>query len=209
MRLAIEIFLHGAANHGRSRCAPDQNYLIQFARLHVCIGQRKFHRNHGAVNDRPNQRLQRASREFAHKHMAVGQRESQRGRVRYRKLVLDVNQRFAEFLRQFAVRRKIDLVVLQNLLVDKCLQQVINIIAAQVRVAVRRKYLKMSPSPVEISFSTEISNVPPPGRTRQLCRAAFHASHRPEPQPLVRSTGATLPVRQVSRHPSWLAVVHH
>ena len=55
--------------------------------------------------------------------------------------MLDLNQRLAEFLRQFAMRREVNLVVLQNLLVDKGLQQIVDVVAAQVRIAVRGKHL--------------------------------------------------------------------
>src|SRR5438309_1246492 len=53
-----------------------------------------------------------------------------------------VDQRFAEFLRQFAVRREVDLIVLQNEFVDESLQQIVDVIAAEVRVAVGGKDLE-------------------------------------------------------------------
>ena len=51
------------------------------------------------------------------------------------------DQRPAQLLRQFAVRRKINLVVLENFFVNKGLQKIVNVVAAEVRVAVRRKHL--------------------------------------------------------------------
>src|SRR2546429_3234135 len=50
--------------------------------------------------------------------------------------MLHVDQRFAKLLREFAVGREIDFIVLENLLVDKGLQKIVNIIAAEMGVAV-------------------------------------------------------------------------
>src|SRR5437764_14437204 len=51
------------------------------------------------------------------------------------------DQRPAQLLRQFAVRRKINLAVLENFFVNKGLQKIVNVVAAKMRVAVRRKHL--------------------------------------------------------------------
>src|SRR5579883_1657519 len=68
--------------------------------------------------------------------------KAQRHLFHFGELVLQGDQFLAEFLRQLAVRRKIDLIVLQNLLVDERLKQVIDIVAAQVCIAVGRKHLE-------------------------------------------------------------------
>jgi len=49
-----------------------------------------------------------------------------------------------------------------NFLTRDALQRVVNVIATQMRVTVRRQHLIISPSVVEISLRIEMSNVPPP-----------------------------------------------
>src|SRR2546430_14958733 len=50
--------------------------------------------------------------------------------------MLHLDQRFAKLLREFAMRRKIDFIVLENQFVDKGLQKIVNIIAAEMGVAI-------------------------------------------------------------------------
>src|SRR6266850_1390708 len=81
--------------------------------------------------------LSRASASaFVRVDATVRQREAKHGCFCFRELMLHADQGFAKFLRQFTMRRKINFIVLQNLLVDKGLEQIINIVAAEVRVAV-------------------------------------------------------------------------
>ena len=46
--------------------------------------------------------------------------------------MLHVDQRFAKLLREFAMRRKIDFIVLEYQFVDKGLQKIVNVIAAEI-----------------------------------------------------------------------------
>src|SRR6266478_1887145 len=55
------------------------------------------------------------------------------------KAVLHVDEGLAEFLREFAVRREIDFVVLKNQFVDESLEEIIDVVTAEVGVAVRGK----------------------------------------------------------------------
>src|SRR6202158_6456224 len=55
--------------------------------------------------------------------------------------MFDTNQRLAQLLRNPAVRRKVDLVILQNSFVRKSLKQVVDVIAAKMRVAIGGKNL--------------------------------------------------------------------
>jgi len=63
-----------------------------------------FDRAHRAVKHGTNEGVKRAAREFVNEHFAVRQRETKRGRVRFGKLMLYVDQRFAKLLRDFTVR---------------------------------------------------------------------------------------------------------
>ena len=56
--------------------------------------------------------------------------------------MLQIDERFAKLLRQFAVRRKVKLVVLENSFVDESLEQVVDVVAAEVRIAVGGKDLE-------------------------------------------------------------------
>ena len=50
--------------------------------------------------------------------------------------MFDGDEFFAQFLRQFGVRRKVHTMLLENLLVNESLQQVIDIVAAEMGVSV-------------------------------------------------------------------------
>src|SRR2546421_729644 len=50
--------------------------------------------------------------------------------------MLHVDQRFAKLLGEFAMRRKINFIVLENQFVDKGLQKIVNVIATKMSVAV-------------------------------------------------------------------------
>src|SRR5260370_2138014 len=56
--------------------------------------------------------------------------------------VVQLNQGFAKLLGQFAVRREINFIVLENQLVDKSLEKIVDVVAAEVRVTVGGKNLK-------------------------------------------------------------------
>src|SRR6266571_1261913 len=56
--------------------------------------------------------------------------------------MLHVNQGFAQLLSNFAMRREIDFIMLKNQFVDKGLQKVVNVVAAEVRVTIGRKNLE-------------------------------------------------------------------
>src|SRR5580704_3150329 len=72
---------------------------------------------------------------------SIGQWETQRGRFGFRELMLDSDERLAQFLCEFAVRREVELVFPKNLFVDEGLEQVVDVVAAEVRVAIRREDL--------------------------------------------------------------------
>jgi hypothetical protein len=50
--------------------------------------------------------------------------------------MLECDQGFAQLLGNFAMRRKVDFVFLQNFFVDERLQKIVNVVAAEMRVAV-------------------------------------------------------------------------
>jgi len=101
---------------------------------------------HGAVDDWPNQRF-KDSRSIPEQKLPRGAAESAEWRFLFRKLVLDGDKVFAQLLRKFGVRREIDAVFLKNFLVNESLQQIIDVVAAEVRVAVGGKHL------VDIAFA--------------------------------------------------------
>src|SRR5229473_7217380 len=146
VRLAVEVFLHRAANQRRARCAAYQNDFLNFAGLQLRVRERLPDWAHGAIDDRANQRFKSAPLEFLHIDGAVRKRKAQCGGFAFGKLMFDGDQVFAQFLREFRVRRKIDAMLLENFLVHKSLKQVIDVVTAQVRVAVGGEHL------VDIAF---------------------------------------------------------
>ena len=71
VRLAVEKFLHGAADERRARGAADENDFVDIGRLELRVGKRLLHRTHRAVDDRADQRLESVAREFVHEDGAI------------------------------------------------------------------------------------------------------------------------------------------
>ena len=147
MWLAVEKLLDSAADERRPRSAADEDDFFHVGGRKLRIGKRLFHGAHGASDDRTDERLEGAAREFVDEHGAVGQRETQRGSVGLRKLMLQGDEGLAQFLGEFGVRRKVDLIFLKNLLVDKRLQEVVDVVPAEMGVTVRREHL------IDVAFS--------------------------------------------------------
>ena len=141
MRPAIEELLHRAANQRRARGAADEDHFLHVPRLELCIGERLLDGPYGAVHDGPNKRLEFAAGKFMRKDFSVRQGKVEYRGLGFRKPMLHFDESLAEFLRQFTVRRKIDAVVPENLLVDKGLEQIVDVVAPEVGVAVGREYL--------------------------------------------------------------------
>ena len=74
--------------------------------------------------------------------------------------MLQADQGFAQFLREFAVRGKVDFMLLQDEFVDKGLQKIVNVIAAKMGIAVGAM-IDIAVT-LEMSFQNEMSDVPQP-----------------------------------------------
>src|SRR5207302_4813964 len=83
-----------------------------------------------------NKGVESASGKLVNEDFAVWQWETKRGGFGLGELMLHVDQRFAKLLREFAMRRKIDFIVLEYQFVDKGLQKIVNVIAAEMGVAI-------------------------------------------------------------------------
>src|SRR6267142_2917834 len=141
MRLAVKKLLDHAADQRGARGAANEDNFLNVGRLELGVGESLLERHDRAVHDGANERLEFAASEFAHENAAVRQREPQRGGFGFRELMLQADQGFAEFLREFAMGRKIDFILLQDKLVDKSLQKIVDIVATEVRVAVGGEHL--------------------------------------------------------------------
>src|SRR6266699_1022661 len=130
-----------APSERRARGAADEHDFVHVRGLEPRVGKRLFDRAHGAVDNRANERFERPAREFVNENCPVWQAEPKRCSFRFGKLVFHGDQRFSKFLGQFAMGRKIDLVVLKNQLVNERLEQIVNVVAAEMRVAVGREHL--------------------------------------------------------------------
>src|SRR6266436_4501438 len=141
MRLAVKKLLDHAADQRGARGAANEDHFLDVGRLELGVGEGLLERHDRAVHDGANERLEFTASEFAHENAAVRQREPQRGGFGFRELMLQADQGFAEFLREFAMGRKIDFILLQDKLVYKSLQKIVDIVAAEVRVAVGGEHL--------------------------------------------------------------------
>ena len=101
--LAAEKFLHSAPNERRARGATDEHDFVHVRGLKPRVGKRLLDRAHGAVNDRADERLERAARELVNENCSVRQAKPKCRSLRLRKLVFHGDQRFSKFLRQFTM----------------------------------------------------------------------------------------------------------
>src|SRR6266403_1087370 len=138
---ASEKVLYCAANERRACGAADENDFVDFLGLQLAVGERQFDRAYGAIDNRVDQGVESTTSKFLCEHFPIGQRKFERHRFFFGEVVLDCDQRFTKLLRDFAVRRKIDFVSLQNFLVNEGLQKIVNIIAAEVGIAIGGKNL--------------------------------------------------------------------
>src|SRR5882672_2989790 len=141
VRLAVEKLLDHAADQRSARGAANENNFLDVGRLELGVGEGLLEGHDRAVNDRTNQRLEFAASEFACVNAAVRQGEPKPGGFGFRQLMLQADQGFAQFLRELAMGRKIDFILLQDEFVDKSLQKIVDIVAAEVRVAVGGEHL--------------------------------------------------------------------
>ena len=141
VRLAIEKLCHRAADQRRAGGAAHEHDFVHVRTLELGVRQRLFEGPHGAVNDGANEGVERTACEFMNEYLAVRQYQTKCGRLGFRKLMLHVDQLLAKLLREFAVRRKVDCIMLKNQFVDMSLEQIVNVIAAQMGIAVGREDL--------------------------------------------------------------------
>ena len=101
------------------------------------VGERLFHRAHGAVNDRLDQCVKFAAREFVHEEFAVRQREAQRSRICFRRAHASRrSEPCAVPGRILRVAEKSNLPFCRIAMMDEGLQEIVDIVAAEMRVAV-------------------------------------------------------------------------
>src|SRR5207244_7177845 len=98
-------------------CRHEHDF-VHVRTLELGVRQRLFEGPHGAVNDGANEGVERTAGEFMNEYLAVRQYETKCGRLGSRKLMLHVDQPLAKLLREFAVRRKVDCIMLKNQFVD-------------------------------------------------------------------------------------------
>src|SRR5207302_18424 len=85
--------------------------------------------------------------------------------------MLHVDQRFAKLLREFAMRRKIDFIVLEYQFVDKGLQKIVNVVAAEMGVAIGGENL----IDVAIAGGNELENGDIEGAAAEIVDGDFAA----------------------------------
>src|SRR2546428_8468311 len=85
--------------------------------------------------------------------------------------MLYIDQRFAQLLRQFTVRREVDLIVLQDQFVYESLQQIVDVVAAEMCVAIGGKNLK----DVAVGRGDELENGNVEGPAAEIVDSDFAA----------------------------------
>src|SRR5258708_8791460 len=142
MRLATEEFLHGAADQRGALGTADQDYFVHGSGLELGVGKGLVDGAHGAVNYGVNEGIESAASEFVGKQVAIRQWKTKSGCFGLGELMLDVDEGFTKLLGNLSVGRKIDFSVLKDQFVDKCLEQIVDVVATEVRVAIGRKNLE-------------------------------------------------------------------
>ena len=141
MGTAAEQLLHHAAYQRHPRRSAHQHHLVDISGLQLAVGQRHAHRTHGALQNRLYHALEFSPRDFAHVFAAVRQRHQDRRAIGFGKLMLGRDQGLAQLLHNHRMRRQIQPVPRADLLPRHREQLQIQIISAQVRVAVRCQHL--------------------------------------------------------------------
>ncbi len=98
-------------------CTAAPSATLNFAGLQLRVRERLPDRAHGAIDDRANQRFKSATLEFLHIDGTVRQGKAQGRGFTFGKLMLDGDELFAQLLREFGVRRKVDAMLPEDFLV--------------------------------------------------------------------------------------------
>src|SRR2546422_1544485 len=136
VRFTVEKLLDGAADERRARGAADEDDFIDVGRFELSVGECLLDGPHGSVNHRANEGFKLGARKLQSEICTVRKRKEQTLVSVLRKPMLERDEPLAELLGELAVWGKIKLVVLENLLVHKGLEQIVDVIAAEVCVAI-------------------------------------------------------------------------
>ena len=136
VRLAMEHLFHQSAHFGNSRRAADQHHFINLLGLQAGIFQGLFARADGAIDDGLNQLLELFPRDLSLIVLAAWQFNFERGRRLGRKRNLGLDDGLANGGYSFAIPRNIDAHVAANVVERDRDQEIVNVIAAQMRIAV-------------------------------------------------------------------------
>src|SRR5437899_3530502 len=171
VRLAAEKFLDGAADQRSARGAAHENDFVHVGGLELRVGESLLDGAHGAVDDGSNKGVESAACELVNEDFAIWQCKTKRGGLSLGELMLHVDQRFAKLLRELAVRREIDFIVLENQFVDKSLQKIVDVVAAEMGVAVGGENL----IDVAVAGGNELENGDIEGAATEIVHGDFAA----------------------------------
>ena len=136
MRLAVEQFLHQRANLGNARRTADQYDFVDLFGLEAGIFQRLLAGADGAIDDRLNQLLELLAGDFALIALAAGQFDVELDRRLRRERDLGLDHGFANGLHRFGIAAQIEAQVAANVVERDGDQQIVDVVAAEMRVAV-------------------------------------------------------------------------
>ena len=130
------------AHRGNARRSADQHDFVDLFGRDARIGQRLLARANGAVEHRLDQLLEDVARNLALIAVAVGQLDVEARNIFRRQRDLGVNRGLAQRLHRAGMRAQIDTVLGVNLVERNREQQIVDVVAAQMRVAVGRLHFE-------------------------------------------------------------------
>ena len=138
----FENLVDQAANAGNPRRAPDQNHFADLFDFDACILNRLPTGRDGPLNDRTNQLLKLIAGDLSLIALARRQGDVECGRTFRGQRDFCVDHRLANRLDGFPVASHVQAEIAGNVLERNRDQQIVNVVAAQVRVAVGGNHFK-------------------------------------------------------------------
>jgi hypothetical protein len=141
VRVLAEVLLHELLDLRHARRAADEHHLVDVRRLQPRVGERLAHRAHRPFEEVRGQLLELRARQLQLQVLRAGgvrgdERQADVGLEHRRELDLGLLRRLLQALHRHAVLRQVDAVALLELGDDPVDDALIEVVTAQVRVAV-------------------------------------------------------------------------
>ena len=141
MRHAFEEIPHRFAHQRDSRGAADQHGFVNLFGRQFCVGQRHPRRRHRPRHNRRDQFLEIRTGHNPPEHALRSQRILDQRLIRSGQFVLRANHTLTQRLHVFPTMVKLHSVGGENFSPGQSQQRIVDVIAAQMRIAIRRQHL--------------------------------------------------------------------